>query len=349
MITEISFPAADGSLTIYGNLTLPFNDSANGKSVPAILVVNGSGPIDRNGNVPSMKMNFNTCNRFAEHISTRTAERSIAVLSYDKRGVGKSIKKQDKNIFYRAGMMDMVLDAVEAVRYLSQHPRIDKMRIVVLGHSEGAIIMPLICHEVSRSGLDPIFGCIFYAGFGENLKDAMILQRKRCLEEVREMKGAYGWILRRLVTKEGMEKQYNDMMEKVNADEQPDYISTHFGLIKQPAKWMREHFSYDVTSSLQKYVTCHCLAITGMKDVQVRSEFCDPQKAGELVPNATSIETHRPENLTHALRSLEGPSKLMNIKRDYTIMGKFPLDDKLLSITDQWCDRVLFGTELDRS
>jgi hypothetical protein len=347
MTSEISFPSADGSLTIYGSLNLPLNDPANGKTLPAILVVNGSGPIDRNGNVPSMKMFFNTCNRFAEHMTTRTAERSIAVLSYDKRGVGKSIQKGDKHLFYRAGMMDLVLDAVEAVQYLSEHPRIDKRRIVILGHSEGAIILPLICHEVLQSGLDPIFGGIFYGGFGENLQDAMKLQRKWSVDEVSEMEGVWGWILRKLVTEEGLEKQYKDLMEKVNAEDQPDYISLQFGLVKYPEKWMREHFAYDVTSSLQKYITCHCLAITGMKDVQVRNEFCDPQKATELVPNAASVETHRPQNLTHALRSLEVASKLMNIKKDYTTMGKLPLDEELLSITDQWCDRVLFGPALD--
>ena len=56
--------------------------------------------------------------------STTANRGSIAVLSYDKRGVGKSINKNDKNNFYnRAGMYDLVNDAVEAVRFASQHPQ----------------------------------------------------------------------------------------------------------------------------------------------------------------------------------------------------------------------------------
>ena len=77
--------------------------------------------IDRYGNVPSMHMEFNTANQFAQHMAEKKG--SIALLSYDKRGVGKSIKSDDKNFYYRAGMMDLVKDVVEAVKFLAGHPR----------------------------------------------------------------------------------------------------------------------------------------------------------------------------------------------------------------------------------
>lgn len=339
---EVSFPSADGSITLFGNLTLPKNPS--GETTPAILIINGSGPIDRNGNVPSLKMTFNTSNQFAEHMSNRPADKPIAVFCYDKRGVGKSITK-DKNLFYRTGLNDLVSDAVEAVRYLSKHKGIDSKRVVILGHSEGAIIMPLICEHIKKAGLEPPIGCIFYGGFGDNLKDAMDSQRKRTAKEVQEMEGLTGWLLRKLITDQKLEKQYNDMMEKVNAEDKPDFISMQLGLVKQPAKWIREHFAYDATTTLKEQITCHCLAITGMKDVQVNNAYCDPEKAQGLVPDAASIEAHRPENLTHALRSLDGTPKLTNIKKDYAVMSKKPLDENLLAITDKWCDRVLFSSE----
>ena len=70
-------------------------------------------------------MNFNTSNQFAEYLvsSSRSNRGSIAILSYDKRGVGKSINPNDKNLYNRAGMYDLVNDAVEAVRFASQHPQ----------------------------------------------------------------------------------------------------------------------------------------------------------------------------------------------------------------------------------
>lgn len=339
---EVSFRSADDLVTIYGNLTLPNNSSTDKTQIPAILIINGSGPIDRDGNVPSLMMKFNTSNRFADHVSQRPADKPIAVFCYDKRGVGKSITK-DKTLFYRTGLHDLVSDAVQAVRYLVNHPKIDGKRIVVLGHSEGAIIMPLICKQIEKELLNPPVGCIFYGGFGDNLKDAMETQQKRSIDEVKEMKGLMGWVLRFFVTQQTVEKQYSGMMKKINAPDKPDYISMQLGLVKQPAKWIREHFEYDAMSAL-KDMTCHCLAITGMKDVQVKNEYCDPERAKCLVPNAASIEAYRPGSLTHALRSLDGVPKLMNIKKDYAAMSKKPLDPELLSITDKWCDRILFGS-----
>ena len=219
----------------------------------------------------------------------------------------------------------------------------DKTKIILLGHSEGAIVIPLICNEITKANdLEPIVGCIFYCGFGENLVDAMKLQRETALAEVNEMSGFKGWLLRLLLTKEKLEKQYDNLLRKVNAEDKPDFISMKCGLMKQPAKWLREHISYDANGSLEKYMTCHCLAITGINDFQVRNVFCIQETAEKLVPNAKSIEAHRPANLTHVLRSTEGEAKVMNANKLYAKLGKMSLDEEVLSITDAWCDRILF-------
>lgn len=338
---EVSFPSANGELQIFGDLSLPQEDH---HLVPAIVVVNGSGPIDRNGNVPQMKLKLNTSNQFAKHMTEeRPKDRAIAVLSYDKRGVGKSTTKGDKNLFYRTGMMDIVLDAVEAVRYVSDHPRIDKSKVVLMGHSEGAIILPIICQEVKKAGLTDIFGCIFYSGFGETIEKAMELQREHILADVQMEKGIKGVILRSVVTEDKLIKQYEDMKEKVHAPGDPDFISMKCGVVKLPAKWWREHMAYDAEDALKENITCHCLAITGQKDVQVHNEQCSSEKAVAFAPLAASVESHRPINLTHALRSIDGRASILNIKKDYVRMGKLPLDAELLALTDNWCDHKLFG------
>jgi uncharacterized protein len=334
---EVSFPAFDKSFDLFGTLTLPSKE----EPAPAILIVAGSGPIDRNGNAPGIKLN--TSNRFAEFITS--SERPIAVLSYDKRGVAKSLKARDKNLYYRAGIMDLVSDVVEGYRFLANHPRIDEQSIAILGHSEGAILLPLICKRVTEQGLDPVKGCLFLAGFGESVLDAIPLQRTQIIKEVNEENGCKGWILRKFVTKEKLDKQYNKLIEKIEGNKDLEYVSTHCGLVKFPAKWFRDHMDYDARAALADEVTCHCLAITGRKDVQVRNEFCDPDIAKTLVPKATSIEAHRPENLTHILRSMEGPSKLLNANADYARLSKLPLDPELLFIIGSWCDRVLLGKE----
>jgi pimeloyl-ACP methyl ester carboxylesterase len=354
MIKEVSFPSADGTLQLYGDLSLPKEEEEKSSLLlPAIVIINGSGPIDRHGNVPQMKLKLNTSNQIAKHmVENRPNDRKTAVLSYDKRGVGKSINKKkkngdNKNLFYRAGMMDFVLDAVEAVKFVCAHPRIDKDRIVLMGHSEGAIVLSLICSEVNKAGLTPpIFGCIFYAGFGETLEEAMALQRENILADVQAERGIKGFVLRRLITEEKLMKQHKDTMAKVHAEGDPEFISMSCGSVKLPAKWFREHMAFDAKNALKEHIICHCLAITGQKDVQVHNEQCSPEKAAALIPLAISIESHRPVNLTHALRSLDGQrSSILNVKSDYARMGKLPLDQELLSITDDWCDRRLFGSQ----
>ena len=230
-------------------------------------------------------------------------------------------------------------DVVGAVQFASSHSRIDRKRVVILGHSEGAIILPEICKAVIESGLDPIFGAIFLAGFGEDLTGAMELQRENILKEVREKTGLTGFIMRRFVTKERLEKQNRDFMAKVNSDDRPEVISMYLGLVKQPAKWFRDHQEYNARASLANNMECHVLAVAGKKDVQVRS-FCQQDVAATLVPNATSVEVHELDNLTHALRSIGGESKMFSINKDYIKMGKLPLDKDLLKIIDDWCDRI---------
>mmetsp|Transcript_12432 Transcript_12432/g.20614 ORF Transcript_12432/g.20614 Transcript_12432/m.20614 type:complete len:359 (-) Transcript_12432:106-1182(-) len=351
---EVSFPSADKSFQIFGNLSLPQQTTKNKEEgnakqeptkIPAILMIAGSGPIDRNGNVAGWLtgISLNTSNRFAESITSSRQE--IAVLSYDKRGVGKSVHPTDKNWYYRAGMMDLVSDAVEALRFLQNHPAIDPASITVLGHSEGAIVLPLISQQL-RSTADstrlshPLKGAIFLSGFGENLFDAMTFQQENALLAVQEETGIKGWCLRKVVTKERVDKQLNHLMQKIN-DSDNDYVSMHCGLTKVPAKWFREHKTYNVQATLADEMTCHCLAITGKKDVQVRHEFCLTTAAEQLVPKAASVEAHVPEHLTHVLRSLEGPSNILKVKEDYVRMGKLPLDPELLSIISNWCNRVL--------
>jgi pimeloyl-ACP methyl ester carboxylesterase len=369
---EVSFDSADQSFRLYGNLYLPAStkDAPSQAKLPAIVIVAGSGPIDRDGNAKGFftGIQLNTSNRFAEHMMmmmmmrTDDSQQQIAVLTYDKRGVGKSTGRthDDKHLLDRAGMMDLVSDAVEAVRFLQHHPRIDPTRIVVMGHSEGAIVMPLICQNIATAAaaaaaedkdglLSPVKGAIFLAGFGENLFDAVRFQQENTIREVHEAKGLKGWILRKLVTKKKVHKQFADLMKKVEsgaADDAapPDYVNMYCGLVTIPAKWFREHKSFNeaqAQAALAAHMSCHCLAITGQKDVQVRNEFCVPATAQALVPNAASIESHRPPNLTHILRSLEGPAGILSVKEDYPRLGKLPLDPELLSLIGAWCDRVL--------
>jgi dienelactone hydrolase len=124
---EVSFSNDAAAIRLYGTLTVP-----DGKGpFPAVVLVQGSGPLNRDSDVLGHK----TFLVLADYLSRR----GIAVLRYDKRGVGKS-----NGNLREATTLDLATDAEAAVRYLRSRPEVDSRHIGVLGHSEGGLISPLL-------------------------------------------------------------------------------------------------------------------------------------------------------------------------------------------------------------
>ncbi|MCW5697109.1 MAG: alpha/beta fold hydrolase [Bauldia sp.] len=116
-----------------------------------MLCIHGSGPLDRNENLPVQRMDiFNT-------VAADLAPRGIATLRYDKRGCGRSTGK-----YYTASYGDLVGDVVAAMRFLRSAEGGAFRRIVLLGHSEGTIIAA----SVAASG-GPLDGLVLLAPFVE--------------------------------------------------------------------------------------------------------------------------------------------------------------------------------------
>lgn len=116
---------SDGGLR--GTFARPATAVARG---PVVLIIAGSGPTDRNGNGPIVQTD--TYRKLAEAF----AGAGISSLRYDKRGIGESralVTREEDVVF-----SDFVSDAVSAIRSLSAQP--DVSSVVVVGHSEGALI-----------------------------------------------------------------------------------------------------------------------------------------------------------------------------------------------------------------
>jgi uncharacterized protein len=94
---------------------------------PAVVLISGTGHNTRDEDVWSHKV-------FLVLADALTRE-GLAVLRYDKRGVGGSSGNYDT-----ATTADFTSDAEAAVTWLKTKPQIDASRIGVLGHSEGGII-----------------------------------------------------------------------------------------------------------------------------------------------------------------------------------------------------------------
>ncbi len=123
--SEVSFSNRTNGITLYGTLTVPKNN--NIKKIPAILLIAGSGPMDRNESILGHKP-------FAV-IADYFTNKGFAVLRYDKRGVGKSEGK-----LINATSADLLEDAEAALNFLSKQYFVDKDKIGVIGHSEGGML-----------------------------------------------------------------------------------------------------------------------------------------------------------------------------------------------------------------
>ncbi len=127
-----------------GTLSLP--DSP--QPAPAVVLLAGSGPADRDATVGR--------NKIFRDLAWGLASRGIAVLRFDKitythRG------KLDVTTF--TVVDEYVRPAVAAVRLLREHPLVDAARVFVLGHSQGGTMAPRIgAAEPSVAGLIVLAG-----------------------------------------------------------------------------------------------------------------------------------------------------------------------------------------------
>lgn len=140
-----------------GTLSIP-----NGTGpFPAVVLVHGSGPNDRDETVAA--------NKPFRDIAEGLASRGLAVLRYDKRTQVYGPQM--------AAMKDLtveqetIADALEAAKFLRAQRDVDSKRIYLIGHSLGAYLAPRIAER------DPqLAGIVIMAGITRPLADVMVDQ-----------------------------------------------------------------------------------------------------------------------------------------------------------------------------
>jgi len=110
-----------------GTLSRPIQTSTTPAILPAVVLVGGSGPIDRDG----LAFGIPVLGQIADAIATA----GFIVVRYDKRGIGQSGGRAES-----AGLLDYAEDARAAVQWLSKRKDVDKKKIFVIGHSEGGAV-----------------------------------------------------------------------------------------------------------------------------------------------------------------------------------------------------------------
>jgi hypothetical protein len=125
---EVRFPNGNDGITLAGTLTYPEGAGL----YPAVVLVSGSGPQNRNAEV----MGHRLFHVLADHLTRQ----GIAVLRYDERGVGES----EGPPFPASTTEAYARDAAAAARFLKEQSQVDAEHVGLIGLSEGGLVGPMV-------------------------------------------------------------------------------------------------------------------------------------------------------------------------------------------------------------
>ncbi|MCS6830646.1 MAG: alpha/beta hydrolase [Armatimonadota bacterium] len=131
---EVRFQS-DG-VALVGTLTTPNGVTKS----PALLMVPGSGAVDRNGNGDGLNTDL------YRQLAQRLAQLGYVTLRYDKRGIGASTLPEKER--YKTSLSQLARDAAAAYNYLRQQPQVDPQRVGILGYEDGALIGMALAAEL---------------------------------------------------------------------------------------------------------------------------------------------------------------------------------------------------------
>jgi dienelactone hydrolase len=156
---ETDVTLGSGPLAVPGTLSLPPQRQPG--LLPALVLLGGSGPEDRDGSIGRSKP--------LKDLAWGLASRGIAVLRFDKVTHAHPDLVSQNRAFTVAD--EYLPDALAAIALLQAHPAIDAARVFVAGHSLGGTIAPRVAAaEPSVAGL------VLLAGGAQPLQWAAVRQ-----------------------------------------------------------------------------------------------------------------------------------------------------------------------------
>src|SRR5215510_6768194 len=258
---EVSYENKRDGVKLAGTLTLPRGKS----SFPAVILITGSGPQNRNeellGHKPFLVI--------ADYLTRQ----GIAVLRVDDRGVGGSTGSNANST-----SENFAADVLAGIEFLKGRKGINPKQIGLIGHSEGGLIAPMVAAQSN----DVAF-IVLLAGPGLPgeeilyLQGAAILKASGASAEVLARQRASQEMMFTILKQEKdnaaaekkLREEFNKQMASASEAEKTQAKQTGEAQIKQIlSPWFRYFLTYDPRLALAK-VKCPVLALNGENDLQV--------------------------------------------------------------------------------
>ncbi len=261
---EVSYANEGAGVTIAGTITYP----REGGPFPAVLLISGSGPQDKNETVMGHKPFL--------VLSDYLTRRGIAVLRVDDRGVGGSTGD-----FSTSTSKDFADDVLAGIDFLSGRPEVDGGRIGLAGHSEGGIIAPM-----AAVWSEDVAFIVLMAGTGMNGSEILLVQNELILQANGVEEGLmqrYIGMLRLehgILAEESDDEAARERLDGLVAEYEANFSAEEMEKLGINAEalgeranvylspWFRFFMRYDPAPMLER-VECPVLAIGGEKDLQV--------------------------------------------------------------------------------
>ncbi|WP_345764012.1 alpha/beta hydrolase family protein [Diaminobutyricibacter sp. McL0608] len=136
---------------------------------PAVVLVAGSGPTDRDWCSPMLPGSNGSGRLFAEAF----ADAGMASIRYDKRASGPHVMENVPKLIGKLSMQSHLDELVAAVTALTEQDFVDASRIVGLGNSEGTIH---VLHYVTSVQDVPFAGAVLAAPPGRPIQTVLLSQ-----------------------------------------------------------------------------------------------------------------------------------------------------------------------------
>ncbi|GAA3441624.1 alpha/beta hydrolase family protein [Planomonospora venezuelensis] len=294
-----------GGLILGGTLALPAGPGPH----PVVLIVTGSGPLDRDADHKRMPLGV------SRDLAHALARAGVASFRYDKRGVGES-----QGDFLAAGLSDNVADARAALAWLRGRTEIDPAAVFVAGHSEGAVIATAL----SPAEQDGLAGIVLLSGIARTGEETLRWQARQIAGDL----PAPVRVILRLLGTDLFTKQ-EQALTRLKA------TTTDVARVqgrRTNARWHREFIAFD-PEPLLRGLRVPVLAVTGDGDVQV--DPADLDTVAALVDG--DVTTVRVPGLSHLLRQDPDAGGL----RTYKQQIRRPTDPGVLTLVTDWVNEHL--------
>lgn len=172
---EITF--SNGKQKLYGTLTTPALTFP--QPLPAVILVHGSGPNDRDeSHTASLGVNYGKTIKPFRDLAHALAKRGYIVLRYDKRSFRpKELVDPDK-----IRVDDFTNDANAGLDWLKQQKEVDPKALIAIGHSQGgSLVIDLATLR------DDLVKVVSLAGGATSLKSLLLDQYDWILEQLKKL------------------------------------------------------------------------------------------------------------------------------------------------------------------